>query len=693
VTAADAQPSSEPAAEVLVDAEHPWPGLVAFREQDSAYFRGRSAKVEDLLRLVRRERVTVLHGRSGLGKSSLLQAGLFPRLRDELHLPVYIRLSYTEDAASLREQVLDAISKAVESENARSAANSPGTGSIEAAPINRGETLWEHFHRRDADYWTGDNHPLVPVLVFDQFEEAFTRGREAGRIETTAAFFEELGDLIEGRTPRGVEAAVDAGTADPKDYIFTRHSYKVLIGIRADFLDELEKLEAGIPFTGSRRGIPSLRLNRMPLEPLSGSAALLVTEAGGNDLVPTDVGEKIVRLVAGEAPGQRRRLEELIIDPALLSLFCRELNERRKAARQSAITADLVEGSREGILAKFYDDSVRGLPPAVRRFIEDHLITAGNYRDTVALENALATPGVTTAAIDSLVRSRLIRREERDEHVRLELTHDVLTEVVRRSRDRRRTEEEAEERTRLERAAAEARARDERARVAALERSAAAARRRTRIVAGLGVVFLALFAVAAAEAITARRNEAKAQQAFEAARRATQKADNAADSTRRALAEVDSQRAHALALADSIKSTNQTLNLTNKNLLTAQDSVRLTQRKTIVEGEVADQYLRMSGQLRAWRAAADSAYAATVRRTIDSASSIRAEARQRSERQTRLLANVLCPPSQAKGRAGDTVADVRVRNAIREQLETSGLFGGDSLCATGTSPRADSRVP
>jgi len=459
-----------------------------------------------------------------------------------------------------------------------------------------------------------------------------------------------------------------------------------------DFLDELEKLEGGIPFTGSRRGIPSLRVNRMPLEPLSGSAALLVTEAGGNELVTPDVGEKIVRLVAGEGAGQHRRLDELVIDPALLSLFCRELNERRKAAGQSAITADLVEGSREEILTKFYDDSMRGLPPEVRRFIEDHLVTAGNYRDTVALENALATPGVTLAAIDSLVRSRLIRREERDEHVRLELTHDVLTDVVRRSRDRRRTEEDAEERTRADRALAEARAHEERARVEALERSAAAARKRTRVVAVLGVVFLGLFALATLEAITARRNEATAQQAFEQARRATQKADNATDSTRRALAEADSQRAHALALAESIKLTNQTLNLTNQSLLTAQDSVRMTQRKTIVEAEVADQYLRMSGQLRSWRAAADSAYAATVRRTIDSATSIRAEVRARSDSLTKILAKSLCVPSLGKRQPGDSAAEIR--NEIRKQIESSLLLGRDSLCATNPGrASAESRLP
>ena len=676
--------------EVLVDAEHPWPGLVAFREQDSAFFRGRAGKVEDLLRLVRRERVTVLHSRSGLGKSSLLQAGLFPHLREELHLPVYIRLSYTEDAAPLRVQVLNAIANAVQAENARRSEQIPGSAPLEAAPINPDDTLWEHFHRKDADYWTADNQPLTPVLVFDQFEEAFTRGREAGRTGATAAFLEELGDLIEGRTPRIVETAVESGKADSKDYVFTRHLYKVLIGIRADFLDELEKLEAGIPFSDSRRGIPSLRVNRMPLEPLSGSEALEVTEAGGTNLVSEDVGEEIVRLVAGESAGSKRRLNELVVDPALLSLFCRELNERRKAVPKPAITTDLVEGSREEILAKFYSDSVRGLPPAVKRFIEDELITAGNYRDTVALENALATPGVTMAAIDSLVRSRLIRREERDGHVRLELTHDVLTDVVRQSRDRRYAEEEAEERAKKERAAAEARAKEERARVEALERSAAAARRRTRIMAGVGVVMLALFAAATVEAITANNNAKKARTATDSANAATTRALRARDSTKRALAEADLQRARAQELANVNEMNYRALDSINRSLVSAQNDVALTQRKAIVEAEVADQYLRMSGKLRAWRAAADSAYSATVRRTIDSAASIRAEARQRVDRQVSLLASILCDSAQSK--AAPTTEEAKVRQSIRQQLDSKGLVPGGSLCnAERVGSRADSR--
>src|SRR5262245_39495833 len=60
-----------------VNADNPWPGLLSFREADREFFEGRRTETEDLFRLVMRERLTVLFGLSGLGKSSLLQAGLF----------------------------------------------------------------------------------------------------------------------------------------------------------------------------------------------------------------------------------------------------------------------------------------------------------------------------------------------------------------------------------------------------------------------------------------------------------------------------------------------------------------------------------------------------------------------------------------------------------------------------------------
>lgn len=93
----------------ILDAEHPWPGLPAFQEHDAAFFFGRDRDIEALYRLVRRERLTVLFGLSGLGKSSLLQAGLFPRLREENVLPIRIRLDFSDSAATLLDQVKKAI--------------------------------------------------------------------------------------------------------------------------------------------------------------------------------------------------------------------------------------------------------------------------------------------------------------------------------------------------------------------------------------------------------------------------------------------------------------------------------------------------------------------------------------------------------------------------------------------------------
>ena len=65
------------------DPQNPWPGLLQYEEADREFFQGRQAETDELLRLVMRTRLSVLFGLSGLGKSSLLQAGLFPRLRCE----------------------------------------------------------------------------------------------------------------------------------------------------------------------------------------------------------------------------------------------------------------------------------------------------------------------------------------------------------------------------------------------------------------------------------------------------------------------------------------------------------------------------------------------------------------------------------------------------------------------------------
>jgi WD40 repeat protein len=76
--------SAAPAAAAGVRARHsPYQGLVPYAEADAEWFFGRDEWSEVIADNFRAYRVTVLYGVSGVGKSSLLHAGLMRRLGDE----------------------------------------------------------------------------------------------------------------------------------------------------------------------------------------------------------------------------------------------------------------------------------------------------------------------------------------------------------------------------------------------------------------------------------------------------------------------------------------------------------------------------------------------------------------------------------------------------------------------------------
>lgn len=419
---AHARTSAAPAAVPRrLDAQNPWPGLASFGEDDREFFRGRDMEADELARLVRRERLTVLFGRSGLGKTSLLGAGLFPRLRQDLHLPVLLRIGYDTDTTP-RSRVWAALRAACEQ------------WAVEAAAPRADESLWAYFHRAGAGFWSLRNRPVVVVLVFDQFEELFTVGQVDERSRRAAsAFVEDLAGLIEDRPPDALRRAIDADPTLADGINFGRRGCKVLLSFREDFLAEME---------GLREHLPSVMRNRYRLQPMNASQARSVI-ASGAALVDDEVAQRILGLAwcnRAEAP-TAEEAQRLEIDPALLSVICSELNLRRQAAGAAHIAADLVVGAEREILVDFYERALRGIDARVRVFIEDELITAAGFRDSRALDDALHLPGVSREAIDHLVAARLLRIDDRFGVRRLELTHDVLTRVVKDSRDARQARE------------------------------------------------------------------------------------------------------------------------------------------------------------------------------------------------------------------------------------------------------------
>jgi len=413
--------------------QNPWPGLLPFGEADWKYFHGRDFETDLLYRKVERERLTVLFGLSGLGKSSILQAGLFPSLRRENVLPIYIRLDFSPDKPDLTAQVKTAI--VGEAERSK----------VEAPKPQPKETLWEYFHRSDADFWSERHRIVVPLLVFDQFEEVFTLGaRDRSRAQATNAFLLELADLVEARPPLQLRARLELEPpgkrpSEAARFTFERHRYKVLLTLREDFLPDLEAL-------GDKMG--SVAHNRFRLERMNGVAALQAVNQAKHIIAP-DVAERVVRFVAAADPNEE--LVNLEVEPALLSVVCGELNSQRLERREARITERALEGSQNQILSDFYERSIADLSESVCTFVEEKLLTRRGFRNLVVYDEAISSPGVTEENIEELVRRRLVRIEERGRRRLLELSHDLLTGVVTASRDeRRRRQKEAEAVRKLE---------------------------------------------------------------------------------------------------------------------------------------------------------------------------------------------------------------------------------------------------
>jgi WD40 repeat protein/serine/threonine protein kinase len=136
-------------------------GLLPFQEADRERFYGREAETLALLRTVARHdfRFGVLFGESGCGKTSLLKAGLVPKLWEEGFVPVYCR-AYTDPLAALLSEC-----------RKRS-----------RLEIREGELPLDYLRR------AGEELDGTLVVICDQFEEFFINFRAAAEREPFVSF-------------------------------------------------------------------------------------------------------------------------------------------------------------------------------------------------------------------------------------------------------------------------------------------------------------------------------------------------------------------------------------------------------------------------------------------------------------------------------------------------------------------------
>lgn len=186
-------------------AENPFKFLHAFEKGDRDQFFGRDKEIEELYNAVQAANLTLLYGRSGIGKTSLVNCGLANRFGDADWLPVWVRRC--ED---LNRSLTHEIAKRLNTDTA-------------SVVVDLGGCIRELSE--------ANARPIY--LILDQFEELCVYG---SRLEQER-FSATLAELLR-----------------------TGPACKILIVIREEHLGELARFE---------KAVPSLFDNRLRIEPMN----------------------------------------------------------------------------------------------------------------------------------------------------------------------------------------------------------------------------------------------------------------------------------------------------------------------------------------------------------------------------------------------------------------------------------------
>ena len=374
-----------------------WNMLDSYREGQVIF--GRNREIDQLTDSIWANVQTIIYGKSGIGKTSMLQAGIYPRLRKLNFFPVLIRLSfYSGDYVST---VKECVIREAEREDET-------IGKMRLTPVMLDKeldvgsaSLFQFFSKIKFVDSVGNAH--IPVLIFDQFEEQINNKQNWGK--TVDFLSRSLYELLE-----------DNLVSRPPCNEFT--NYRIVFSMREDYLYCLEDIV-------DKYSLTELKFNRFRIA--------AVKEQDAREIILKTFG------VGALEQGCEQQIVDEIIRKSRTEGGFDDINTAILSFTASLLYKNAIDGvvhktqlkDIDVYIQRYYSEACEqiGLDSALR--LEEMLLTKDGHRRPVLKQELYEQDVLTDEKLAILEQNKIVRVVNgNDDRESLEYIHDIFAKVV-----------------------------------------------------------------------------------------------------------------------------------------------------------------------------------------------------------------------------------------------------------------------
>lgn len=408
-------------------AKRRYPGVSPFKSDQKNLFFGREQDIKRLYDLILLRDQVLLYSKSGIGKTSLLNAGVIPNFEDKLEV---INVRFYAHKDEIKETPLDRIIGALQEKVIEKAANSNALDAIVSGNDDL-KSLWYYFKR----YQLANTGGKQFLLVFDQFEELFSYP-----LEEVEQFKNQLYELLKVDVPDNlIQAISEIEDESVTDALFEDLNIKTVFAIRSDRLSKLNRLTDKFPniqeIYYELRSLNRDQARRAIVDPALEKGRFSTRTFQYTD----DAVDSILDQLSQNGTEK--------VESAQLQIVCSRIEKMVEEIQRANLKKVIVEKEDlpkfGDIFLTFYRSAVARTDQetSVIRFIEDELIRNGQR---ISMDSLIISKEITEETLKILTDAHLLRREPNSTGgISYELSHDTLIEPILTARKSRVSLEEA----------------------------------------------------------------------------------------------------------------------------------------------------------------------------------------------------------------------------------------------------------